>query len=102
MIPFICILLNMIISRSTYVLQKALFPFLWLSSIPLYIRTSSLSIPLSMTFSWLPRFGYCQQCYNGPSAVDSEGCLSSCHNSDLMSAGLTVQPAHEAGNLSEA
>ena len=44
-------------------LQIALFPcFLWLSSIPLYIRMTSLSIHLSMAFRLFSCLGYCKQC----------------------------------------
>ena len=51
------------IGPSVLLQMLLLHSFKWLNNIPLYIcTTSSLSIPLSMTFRLLPCLGYCKQC----------------------------------------
>ena len=56
--------LSMIILRSIHVAENGIILFfLWLSNIPLYICTTSLSIPLPMDIQ-VPCPGYCKQCCN--------------------------------------
>ena len=53
------------IQGPSMLLQRTGFPsFSWLSNIPLYTHSTSLSVHLLMDVSWFPHRGYGEQCFS--------------------------------------